>query len=103
MIVVDSKLGEDARFSTNITRQKNGLTLTIKKICALVNRDNVLNWSGTVNIDSVVSESSETDGGAVRFGGANSPPLPLKQEETRRAQSTPTTPHSIRMISLKSN
>lgn len=52
---------------------------------------------------SVVPESSETDGGAVRFGGAYWPPRQLKQEDTRCAQSTQTTPHSIRMISLKSN
>lgn len=56
-----------------------------------------------MNIDSVVPESSDTDGGAVRFGGAHWPLLKLKKEDTRRAQSTPTTPHSIRMISLKSN
>lgn len=34
-----------------------------------------------MNIGSVASESSETDGGAVRFGGAYSPPLTIK---TRR-------------------
>lgn len=105
-IGVHLKLGGDARLSTNITQWKKGLTLTIEKICAFVNRDderNVWNWSGTVNIDSVVPESSETDGGAVRFGRAYWPLLQLKQEDTRRAQSTRTTPHSIRMISLKSN